>query len=232
MSTKWKSDQSLVTDTDRTIESLYRAAVKKEFPDHSIMGEEEGGDLNSGGYTWIIDPLDGTTNFASLVPLFCTMVALSHRGQIVCAVVYGPVQDVLFSATADTVAQVNGKPLPPPSTNSELSKTTLLIDSGKDRQIRKQTDIFVEQVGSSVRSVRRFGCMLPSLLLAAAGKLELSIILGIDIYDVAGVSLILNRANYQVIDSTAHDWHVSTVSNMVITTEALLSTVKPLLSKL
>lgn len=114
------------------------------------MGEEEGGDLNSGGYTWIIDPLDGTTNFASLVPLFCTMVALCHRGQIVCAAVYGPVQDMLFSASVDGFSQVNGQPLPPPSDNSDLSKTTLLIDSGKDRQVRTQTDTFVAQIGPSI----------------------------------------------------------------------------------
>lgn len=74
--------------------------------------------------------------------------------------------------------------------------------------------------------------MLPSLLLAAASRLELSIILGVDVYDVAGVSLILSRANYRVIDATADTWHVSSVSNMIITTDALLPSITPFIAKL
>lgn len=227
-STEWKSDHSYVTQTDTEIETRFRSLIATEYPDHSIYGKEYGGSLDPSRPTWILDPLDGTTNFSHHIPLFCSMAALQIDGKIVAAAVSSPIQDLIFSASLGAGATVNNKPFPNPSQETELDSTTLLLDSGKSTNARSDSFHFLATCGHQFRSFRKFGCMVAPLLYAIHSKLEAAIIFGVDLYDIAGLSLIMSEAGYTTLGKTGNEWRLTENSDFIVTTSALKSKIEVL----
>src|ERR1044071_2080953 len=93
-----KSEINLVTDVDRASEQLIREAIASHYPRHQVLGEESGLDEIVSDYRWVVDPLDGTTNFAHGFPHFAVSIALEHKGETLLGVVYDPMRDELFAA--------------------------------------------------------------------------------------------------------------------------------------
>jgi myo-inositol-1(or 4)-monophosphatase len=104
---EYKSAIDLVTEYDRRSEALILSGLRAAFPDHATLGEESGRAAGN-EYEWLVDPLDGTTNFAHGYPLFAVSLALTHRGRLVAGVVYDPLRDELFAAEAGAGATLNG----------------------------------------------------------------------------------------------------------------------------
>jgi myo-inositol-1(or 4)-monophosphatase len=115
--TKVKGLRDIVTDADMKAQRAIIEIIQARFPNHDILSEES--DLSSRGqadakghpYTWIVDPLDGTTNYSRRLPCFCTSIALSHRGEVILGVVYDPLRDDLFQAERGKGAYLNGESL-------------------------------------------------------------------------------------------------------------------------
>ena len=106
---KTRNRLSVVTKADLLVEKIIISAIRKKYPDHGIISEESPRHKPDAEYVWIIDPIDGTLNFATGIPLFGTMVALAHRGQVILSAIHFPVTDELFFAKKGKGAYVNGK---------------------------------------------------------------------------------------------------------------------------
>src|SRR3989344_6065254 len=106
--TKFKKDLSIVTEADTAVEKFVRRQIKKEFPTHSILGEEFGGKI-SNDYVWVIDPIDGTTNYSRGGSLFSISLALMKDKKVICGVVYAPLLKEMFYASRNSGAFLNGK---------------------------------------------------------------------------------------------------------------------------
>ena len=103
----------MVSEADRDTETLVREALKKAFPEDGIIGEEHDGDntLGTSGYTWIIDPIDGTANFVSSIPQWCVVISCVYKGEKYIGLTYDPCADELFAAQKGKGATLNGKPM-------------------------------------------------------------------------------------------------------------------------
>ncbi len=106
-----KGPQDLVSEADRNVEILIRDAISKSFPDDGIVGEEHDNLQGSSGYTWVIDPIDGTANFVRGIPAWCVVIAVVHEAQVKIGVIYDPVHDEIFTAVAGHGAFLNGEPI-------------------------------------------------------------------------------------------------------------------------
>lgn len=110
-SVECKSDQSLVTDVDRAAERLLRNAIAAAYPEHGVIGEEFGASRPDAAYQWILDPIDGTENFARGIPTYGTMISLRHRATPLVAVIDHPALDLCYWAMRGGGAYCNGKRL-------------------------------------------------------------------------------------------------------------------------
>src|ERR1700735_2779646 len=113
---EYKGEADLVTAADRASEGLIRDRIRKQWPAHDVLGEEQGLSDQGSEYRWYVDPLDGTTNFAHGFPVFCVSMGLERsvpgeRARRIAAVIYDPTRDELFSAELGKGAQLNGEPI-------------------------------------------------------------------------------------------------------------------------
>jgi myo-inositol-1(or 4)-monophosphatase len=101
----------LVTDADKACEGLIIDGIRARYPDHAILSEESGASGAKGGVRWVIDPLDGTVNYAHRVPHFCVIIAVEDHGTVISGVTYDPMRDELFVAEKGQGTTVNGRPV-------------------------------------------------------------------------------------------------------------------------
>jgi myo-inositol-1(or 4)-monophosphatase len=166
---------NLVTEVDLEVERMFRAMVAERFPDHVVLGEEyQQGDRSAipPGYCWVFDPIDGTTNFAHGLPIFCASLGLELAGERVFGAVYDPTRQELFTAERGGGAFLNGQRL-------RVSETRALIDAmlctGFPYDVHSSRDeivgLFGEFVGRA-RAVRRLGSAALDLCYVAAGRFD------------------------------------------------------------
>lgn len=169
------SSLDLVTEVDLAIEREFRALIAARFPDHAVLGEEFSSDplaTPPPGPCWVLDPLDGTTNYAHGLPVFCASLGLEIDGEAVVGAVFDPTRHELFVAEQGSGATLNGAPLRV-STASTLDEA--LLCTGFPYDIRRTRDevvgLFGEFVGRA-RAVRRLGSAALDLCYVAAGRVE------------------------------------------------------------
>lgn len=168
-----KGPIDLVTAADLETERMFRGLIAGRFPSHVVLGEETpaGVAAESGGHRWIIDPVDGTTNFAHGLALFCVSIALEVDGRIELGVVYDPMAEELFTAERGVGAWLNGEPLHV-STRSALVDGLLCTGfpySVRDRPTKLEAfSAFLR----AARGVRRLGSAALDLCYVAAGRLD------------------------------------------------------------
>jgi myo-inositol-1(or 4)-monophosphatase len=191
-----KGDINLVTEADLASEELIVERIRSYYPKHSILAEE-GGDVitveGESSWKWIIDPLDGTTNYAHGYPCFCVTLALEHDGEIVIGVTYDPTRNELFSAEKGRGAALNGKPIRVSATE-RLSEALIVTGFPYDF---KQRDNFARHLTEfllSSRGVRRDGSAAIDMAYVASGRFDGFWEEGLNPWDVAAGKLIIEEA--------------------------------------
>jgi myo-inositol-1(or 4)-monophosphatase len=190
-----KGDINLVTEADLASESLIIERIKSYYPKHSILAEESGNAVTDGNSTWkwIIDPLDGTTNFAHGYPCFCVTLALEHEGKIVIGVTFDPTRNELFAAEKGQGATLNNKPIRV-STTENLSDALLVTGfpynfKQKENFARHLTEFLLQS-----RGVRRDGSAAIDLAYVACGRFDGFWEEGLNPWDVAAGVLLIEEA--------------------------------------
>jgi myo-inositol-1(or 4)-monophosphatase len=170
-----KGDIDLVTEADIAAERLIVERIRSYHPRHAILTEESGDVVSLGDagseYKWVIDPLDGTTNYAHGYPVFCVSVALEHEGRVVLGVVYDPTREELFAAERGQGATLNGRSLRVSETD-ELNGA--LLCTGFPYDVRDRGD-FARHFRNFImraQSVRRDGSAALDLAYVAAGRFD------------------------------------------------------------
>lgn len=189
----------LVTEVDVAIEHMFRDLIAARFPDHTVLAEELGGSPEiSPGPCWVFDPIDGTTNFAHRLPLFCSTVALEIAGVAELSAVYDPTRKELFTAERGGGAFLNGRPI-------RVSAAETLIDAvlatGFPYDVHGRLDEIVGLFGAFVgqaRAVRRLGSAALDLCYVAAGRMDGFWERDLNPWDVAGGALLVNEAGGRV----------------------------------
>jgi len=201
-----KQRSDFVTEVDREAEGEIIAILKKAYPDHSVLGEESGqlGDATS-EYRWIIDPLDGTSNFIHGVPHMCVSIALEHKGRLDQAVIYDPLRQELFTASRGEGAWLDNKRLRV-SKNTALDATLL----GHNHPYREGVDLalhlnYLRHVTESAGAIRRTGSAALDLAYLAAGRMDGVWAFGMQAWDLAAGALMVREAGGLINDVDGRD---------------------------
>ena len=195
-----KGDINLVTQADLASENHIIERIRSYYPKHAILAEESGEAVIKGGdpsWKWIIDPLDGTTNYAHGYPCFCVTIALEHDGEIVLGVTFDPTRDELFAAERGRGATLNGKPIrvsPTEKLGDSLIVTGFPYDfKQKPNFARHLTDFLFHS-----RGVRRDGSAAIDMAYVACGRFDGFWEEGLKPWDVAAGALIIEEAGGRV----------------------------------
>jgi myo-inositol-1(or 4)-monophosphatase len=202
-----KSARDVVTEVDFASEKLLIDAIRDRYPDDAILAEESGHHRavgrrrRSGGRIWVLDPLDGTVNYANGIPFFCVSVAMVAGDRPAVGVVLDPIRADCFTATADQAARLNGTVIRA-STKEALSDFVVslaIIGAGGIGRERR--------VGRQIRIPRRMGSAALSLAYVANGRFDaFAQNGGLSLWDVAAAGLIAERAGATVSDLAGGPW--------------------------
>src|SRR6476469_5074930 len=200
-----KGTIDLVTEVDVAVERRFRALIAERFPDHQILGEEMGGAAAApAGPCWIFDPIDGTSNFAHGLPIFCASLALEIDGVAEVAAVYDPTRKELFTAERGGGAFLNGRPL---RVSSAATLVDAMLVTGFPYDVHQRVPEIVGLFGDFVgraRAVRRLGSAALDLCYVAAGRLDGFWESDLKAWDIAGGGLIVEEAGGTVTDFSGH----------------------------
>jgi len=194
-----KSPNDLVTDVDRAAEALIVGRLAERRPDDAVLGEEGTNRPGTSGVRWVIDPIDGTTNFVYRFPGFAVSIAAEIEGSVVAGAVMDPTADALFTARAGGPATRNGQVLsigdPPPL-------GTALIGTGfnADLDLRRRQATLAARLLPEIRDLRRRGAASTDLCSVACGELDAYYEEGLSPWDHAAGALIAERAGAKVGD--------------------------------
>jgi myo-inositol-1(or 4)-monophosphatase len=193
MEIAYKRRSDLVTEADRRSEALIVDRLRRYFPQHTIVGEEGGGQQTDSDYCWYVDPLDGTTNFAHGFPVFCVTLALAYRGEVVAGVVYDPTRDELFTAEKGSGAYLNNERLRVSAT-PDLAQSLLATGfppfaTNHDLNIK-----FYFRLTELSHGIRRAGSAALDLCSVAAGRFDGFWELKLNPWDKAAGSLLVTEA--------------------------------------
>jgi myo-inositol-1(or 4)-monophosphatase len=221
------SASDLVTEVDKGAESLIRKLIHTYFPTHAILGEEgaepgpEGAmkaleEVGEDEYVWIVDPIDGTTNFIHGLPFFSVSIALAHRGEVIVGVIYDPSRDEMFVAEKGKGAYVHGKRIEV-SGEERLADCLLATGFPTDREavlplnMRQLTSVI-----NSVRNVRNAGSAALHLAYVASGRLSGFWEMNLNAWDLAAGILLVQEAGGRVSDISGEPYQLA-VRNIVAT---------------
>jgi myo-inositol-1(or 4)-monophosphatase len=233
-----KKANDFVTEIDKKAEQEILYHLQKTFPDHAFLGEEGGqvGNPDS-DYLWIIDPLDGTTNFIRGIPHYAISIACRYKGQLEHAVVLDPVRQEEFTASRGRGAQLNGKRI---RVSSRPNLDGALIGTGIPFKSRSEQFIPVymqslDAVAHKTAGVRRAGAAALDLAYVAAGRLDGFWEIGLQPWDIAGGTLLIQEAGGLIADFTGNTEFMDS-GNIVAggpkCFKALLQTIQPFLGHL
>ncbi|MEO8602508.1 MAG: inositol monophosphatase family protein [bacterium] len=211
---EYKGAVDLVTETDRALEAMIGARLRAAFADHRIIGEEAA----AGGvpsrpaadeWTWYLDPLDGTTNFAHGHPHFAVSLGLARGAELQCAVVADPLRDETFAAVRGRGATLNGKPI---RVSPVGGLDAALLASGTPYDRRERAGLYLGAIQAAmmrVQGIRRGGSAALDLCWVACGRVDAYWEWRLGPWDVAAGALIVREAGGQVSDlgGGAHDVH-------------------------
>lgn len=196
----------LVTEVDMQVEREIRAMLAARFPDHDILAEELGGERSASRYRWVFDPLDGTTNFAHGVPIFCAALALEIDGRAEVSAVFDGNRQELFTAERGVGAWLNGEPL-------RVSHTDTMIDAmlvtGFPYAVHDDPERYLEVFSAFIRrarAVRRFGSAAVDLCWVAAGRMDAFWEEALNPWDTMAAALIVEEAGGRVTGMDGGPW--------------------------
>lgn len=211
-------------DTDRKCENVIIAAIREHFPDHSILSEESGALAGEGGYTWIIDPLDGTVNFWHGLPFFCVSIACygnarqaAMQGDIsggalgvpIAGIVFLPFSQELFVGVPGRGSFLNGRPIRV-SSAANAGDAVVTVSFGKAPETMQRMTRTLETLLPQVRKARCLGAAAAELAYVASGFLGGLVYDGIKLWDFAAGKIILEEAGgfLEATETGSDQWRV------------------------
>lgn len=201
-----KGEIDLVTAVDRESEEKIVRILKRSFPTHGILAEERAPSGGSSGYLWVIDPLDGTTNYSRGFPFFCVSIALARRGRSLAGAVYDPVLEELFTARKGGGAFLNGKRLGvsrQPFLDESFLATGFPYDIRRSRE--KNLDHFA-RFATRCLAIRRAGSAALDLAYVASGRFDGYWELKLKPWDLAAGTLLVTEAGGRVTTPSGGPW--------------------------
>ena len=195
-----KSPNSLVSEVDRHAEELIISALNRILPEAGFITEENMIAQSEAEYTWVIDPLDGTTNFLNAVPCFSVSIALMYQQQVISGVVYEINRNELFHAVKGEGAFLNDKRI---QVNKHKKFSDILIATGFPYDSAEEIDVYLNIIRKcqlSSKGVRRFGSAAVDLCYTASGRFGLYYESKLNVWDVAAGALIAQEAGAVVCD--------------------------------
>lgn len=214
-----KGEINLVTEVDRTAEKMITDRIHGAFPLHDIMGEEGLAARKDSEFKWIIDPLDGTTNFTHAYPLFVVSIALEQKGEVVVGVVYDPLREEMFTATKNGGAFLNGKKIQV-SRTAKLAQA--LLGTGFAYNLRETKENNLREFGNMLmqaQGVRRDGVAAVDLCYVACGRYDGFWELNLFPWDVAAGVIMIREAGGRVSNYEGQEFSV--YEKKILATNAL-----------
>ena len=203
-----KGAKDLLTESDIESERLIIETIRKVFPEHGILAEESGGDNNGAECIWIIDPLDGTTNFAHNLGLFAVSIAFSIKDDITAGIVLNPITGELFTAIKGEGAELNGMPI-------HVSETTSLSDSllvtgfpYNTKDIIKSLQARFFNCLNASQGIRRLGSAALDLCYVASGRFEGFWEENLKPWDTAAGFIIAREAGGRISDFSGNPYNI------------------------
>lgn len=203
-----KSKHEIVTKYDIEAESMILREIKKNFPTHQFLSEEEGyGKNRDSDYLWIIDPIDGTTNFSVKNPLFGVSIALAFQEEIIFGVIYIPFSGELFWAQKNKSAYLNGKKIKV-SNVKNIEKSFITYCHGyKDSNIKRTLKAY-DYLKTEAFEARQLGSAVIEFSWVACGRTDTIFIPGTNAWDVASGAIIVREAGGMVTDFENKEWNI------------------------
>lgn len=201
-----KGTIDLVTEVDLEVERMFRALVAERFPDHDVLAEEMGGAATGSRHRWVFDPLDGTTNYAHGLPIFCASLALEIDGAAAVGAVFDPNRQELFTAERGVGAWINGAPLSVTTTDSVIDS---LLVTGFPYSVQQSPQRFLDVFGAFLtraRAVRRLGSAAIDLCYVAAGRMDGFWEESLQPWDTLAGALIVEEAGGRVTGIDGTPW--------------------------
>ena len=196
---RYKGEVDLVTEVDERAEGVIGEVLREAFPGYGMLAEEGGRRLGEGDSRWIVDPLDGTTNYAHGLPIFAVSIALERAGEVILGVVHDPMREETYVAELGGGATLNGEPLRVSDTDEPI-RALLVTGFPYDRaDMRAAVELF-GRLTELTQGVRRLGAAALDLCYVAAGRLDAYYEKGLHAWDVAAGSLILKEAGGRITD--------------------------------
>lgn len=194
------SAMDIVTEFDTEVEDCLRKEINARYPEHLILGEEEefrtqggfGAYLSCKGYIWVIDPIDGTLNFASGIPLLAVSIALFYEGELRAGVVYNPIIREMFTAQMGKGATLNHQPIRVGKVR-DLGRAMVGVSVA-----RRKNDLELPKLADKVGGMRALGTAAIALAYVAAGRLDAYWEIDLNLWDVAAGLLLLREAGGEV----------------------------------
>ncbi|MCP4428225.1 MAG: inositol monophosphatase, partial [Chloroflexi bacterium] len=198
------------TDTDIAAQQLITDAIRARFPDHGFLTEEEDGNLPvDGPVIWVIDPVDGTTNFSRAIPTFCVSIAaVSPDDEVLAGAIYDPMRDELFSAAKGQGATLNGRPIHV-SPIDKLGDAVIAVDWSHSEKLRQSVLDILHQFAHKVNTVRAIGAAALALAWIGAGRVDGYVNFQLKPWDMAAASLIISEAGGQLSELSGQRWGYS-----------------------
>ena len=195
----YKPDMSVVTEADIESERVIKTQLSKLFPYHSLLGEETGYDDKLSDYIWVIDPLDGTTNYVIKNPFFSVSISLTYRNRPVLGVVYYPFQRELFFSEKDDGAYLNYKQIFV-SKEESIENSVLTYCSGRDYDSLKQVANLFQRFKLKNKKFRQIGAASLELCYVACGRTGGFLMPGVNPWDIAAGLIIVEEAGGETSD--------------------------------
>ena len=207
----YKGRADIVTDVDLAAEKAILDLLRDEYPDFGILSEESEPIRADSPYTWVVDPLDGTRNYANGVPHFCTVVGLARGDGVVLGVTYDPVAQELFTAESGKGAYLNGAPLSV-TQSQEMSESLLSFDLGYvDEKAGLALDM-IRGLWPGIQSMRLMGSAALGMAYAAAGRVDLYFHHSLSPWDMVAGLVLVQEAGGTVVDRQGRPANLSTPS--------------------
>lgn len=194
-----KGHNDFVTNIDREAEQIVIGTLREKYPDHQFTGEESGTSDNDSDHEWVIDPLDGTANFARGNPHFCVSIACLHKGRLEHAVVVDPIREEEFVASRGKGSTLNGKRIR--ASNVESLDGAVVATGGKDRHLHAEAETAVYRHLLETRAfTRQPGSAALELAYIAAGRIDGMWMRELGRWDIAAGALLVTEAGGLVGD--------------------------------
>ncbi|MEY5131415.1 MAG: inositol-monophosphatase [Bacteroidota bacterium] len=216
----------LVTEYDHKSEAIIIETIRSSFPNHQILTEESGHHASDGDITWIIDPLDGTVNFAHGIPIYCVSIAVKQGDAILYGVIYSPMTEEMFIAEKDQGATINGKPC---KVTQQSSLPSAFLVTGFPYSVKENPGNCIEHFSHIVEMgipIRRLGSAALDLAYVAAGRFDGFWEVALQPWDMAAGALLVKEAGGIIMDYSGNDIDFTKQSSIIAGNFEIVHTLK------